>query len=98
MALAATVYPVADQRYVPVVVCLWEGRCCLAPVGRTVLQRTVHRYGDCVCGPDCCSPRTVRRSALQNRIHYRKACVTASNVGMSTLEFAEETSTMNSSV
>ena len=27
------------QRYVPVVVCLWAGRCCLAPVGRTVCSR-----------------------------------------------------------
>ena len=86
------------QRSVPVVVCLWAGRCCLAPVGRTFLQQTCHRYGDCVCGPDCCSPRIVGWSVLQNRIHSRKACVKASNVRMSTVEFAEDTSTMNSSV
>ena len=48
MALAATVDPVADQRSVPVVACLWACRCCLVPVGRTVLQQTVHRQRSCV--------------------------------------------------
>ena len=71
----------------------------LSGTGRSdSLQQTVHRYGDCVCGPDCCSPRIVGWSVLQNRIHYRKACVTASNVRMSTVKFAEDTSTMNSIV